>query len=298
MILTMMANRRQEVAMAELAQHTFDRVAPVYEQAAALEAEVADRLLERVDSVRQPPACIIDLGCGTGRDARRLKRRFPRAEVIALDCSMMMARAAAGQRRILRAPLAPPLRAVQADVGQLPLPDHCVDLIYSNLSLQWHTDLDALFAEWRRVLRPDGLLLFSTLGPATLLDLRQALQRDEDRVARFADLQTIGDRLLAAGFGQPVADSESIDLTYRTARRMVSELDQNGALALLAGEEEEADSILGDWEAARGPGPCRLTYEVIFGVAFGPRDGQPRKTPAGDVATFSVESLRNSAREQ
>ena len=149
-------------------RRSFDRAAATYDAAAVLHAEVRGNLLARLDLMALTPRVVLDAGAGTGHAARALKRRYPKARVIALDSSQRMLQAARRQQSWLR-----PFDRVCADAGHLPVADATVDLIISNLMLQW-CNPDQIFAEFRRVLAPHGLLCFTSLGPDTLRELRSA----------------------------------------------------------------------------------------------------------------------------
>jgi len=281
---------------------TFDRVAERYNLHAALEQEVSSRLLERLEFQRLVPQRIIDLGAGTGRSARALKRQFPRAEVIALDVSLAMCRKAQRQSGFFR-----PLRPVCADLAQLPLSGRCADLLFSNLAMQWRTDFAALAAGFRRVLKTGGLLLFSTLGPGSLQefrDMRELAGQNQSAISpvrSFPDMHDIGDALLAAGFAEPVVDSQIITTEYRDFARLLADLEWTGATSHFADWPQwtAATGLLATrYEQLRRQGSLPVTWEIVFGAAFGPPEGQPIKTSDGDVAAFSVESLRGSRRPE
>src|SRR3984957_6336118 len=140
-------------------RRAFDRAAKTYDAAAGLHAEVRENLLQRLQLVTLVPRVVLDAGAGTGLGSRALKRRYPKAQVVALDSSRQMLQVAGKQQSWLR-----PFERVCADAQALPLRDGSVDLIVSNLMLQW-CDPDAIFTEFRRVLRPGGLLSFSAFGP-------------------------------------------------------------------------------------------------------------------------------------
>jgi malonyl-CoA O-methyltransferase len=279
---------------------TFDRVAERYNLHAALEQEVSSRLLERLEFQRLVPQRIADLGAGTGHSARALKRQFPRAEVIALDVSLAMCRKAQQESGFFR-----PLRPVCADLAQLPLAGRCADLLFSNLAMQWRTDFAALAAGFRRVLKTGGLLVFSTLGPGSLQEfqrLRELAGQDQSAippVRSFPDMHDIGDALLAAGFAEPVVDSQIITTEYRDFARLLADLEWTGASSHFVDWPQwtaASDSLATRYEQMRRQGSLPVTWEIVFGAAFGPPEGQPIKTPDGDVAAFSVESLRGSRR--
>jgi len=142
----------------------FDRAAPTYDTAAVLHAEVRENLLQRLDWRALEPRAVMDAGAGTGHACAALRRRYPKSLVVALDFSPRMLQAAARQQTWLRG-----FSRVCGDAERLPLADGSIDLILSNLMLQW-CDPDRVFAEFRRVLAPNGLLTFTTLFHGTMVN--------------------------------------------------------------------------------------------------------------------------------
>ncbi len=275
----------------------FEQQAAHYEQHAALEREVADRLLERVSLQRRAPDRIIDLGCGTGYCAAALKRQFRKAEVVAVDFALPMCRLSARKSSFIR-----PLRVVCANVSSLPLANRTADLLVANLSLQWAADRAELFNGLRRVLRPGGLLLLSIPGTDSLKELKQASQSAgfPNAIADFPDMHDIGDALLAAGFREPVMDAELITLTYPSYEALMCESQAVGAAsyfrnfnAIQAKSADIKDSYPVDQRSAHWP----LSWEIVYGMAFGPEEGQPVRSEGVEIATFSVEALRGSRRK-
>ncbi len=280
----------------------FDRVAERYHQHAALEQEIGARLLERLAFQRLAPQRIIDLGSGPGRSTRALKQKFPKAEVIGLDTSWSMCQKLRRESGFFR-----PLRPVCADLAQLPFAERTADLLFSNLSLQWSVDFHALTAGFRRVLRTGGLLLFSSLGPGSLKEFRLMGEEVGQNspispppsflVRPFVDMHEIGDALLAAGFAEPVVDSEVITMEYQDYARLVLDLEWTGASTHFANWPQWSavdGPLAAEYEVFRRPGGLPVSWEIVFGAAFGPGEGQPIKTSEGDIAAFSVESLRGS----
>ena len=272
----------------------FERIAERYDHHAALEQEVCSRLLERTAFNRRTPAQVLDLGCGTGAGSAKLKQIFRKAQVTGLDTSMGML-----SRLRRRSGMLKPIRGVCGDMGSLPFATRCADMLFSNLATYWCPDPMAMFSEFRRVLRPDGMLLFSTLGPETLRELKAVWTGVDEQVElpEFPDLMEIGNALMAAGFREPVMDMEVITLSYPDLPSMLEELEATGNALLVRGWDRRlgAESALEQAYSAFGPdGKYPLSFEIIYGVAFGPQDGQPVKTPGGDIATFSVDALRSS----
>ena len=248
--------------------------------------------------MRIQPQRIIDLGCGTGRSSAALKSRYRKAQVIGIDISSAMLSLFQKRSGRLR-----PLRAVCADFSMLPLADHCAHLVFSNLAFQWDNKLLPLFAEIRRILAPGGMLLFSSLGPGSLNELGTAWQEVDDSASPtgFVDILEAGDALMAAGFREPVMDAERITLNYPDVDSMISELDATGSASLLLGNHqflEKRQALTAAYNRFAVDGRYPVSYEVVYGAAFSPEEGQPRKTPQGDVVTFSVDSLRKSYRKR
>lgn len=269
----------------------FEGLAGDYDRHAALEQEVCRRLLERCEHSRLQPLRILDLGCGSGSAAAALKRRFRKAQVIGVDLAPSML---AGLRR--RSSLLRPLRGVCGDVAALPFSRGSADLLFANLVNFWSPDPAALFDEYRRVLRPQGLLLFTTLGPATFRELREAWRAVDPAVTLpyFPDLLEVGDALMAAGFREPVMDTETITLRYPRFDALAEEMEATAASLLIRGWARWRTQQ-GCLEEAFAPllqdGRYPLSYEVVYGTAFGPPAGPPRRPAGGDVVTISVDNL-------
>ena len=273
-------------------RRSFGRAAPAYAAVAALQREVEARLLEQLHYLDdRVPARVLDLGSGPGRAAGALKKRWPMAEVVAVDAALPMLREVPKHTRFWR-----PVRRVCADVSRLPFADRSADVLFSNLCLQWVDDLPAALAEFRRVLRPDGLLLFSTFGPATLSELRDAyLQAGEvPPLSPFAQIQQVGDALLAAGFRDPVLDRDLFTLTYPDARALMHELRTLGAGDARVdrprglGGRARLQRVKDAYEPLRRDGVLPSTWETITAQAWGPADGAPIRGAGADLATFDA----------
>jgi malonyl-CoA O-methyltransferase len=275
-------------------RETYNRIAECYDRHAALEQEVCRRLLERCEFQRRTPQRILDLGCGTGIGCEALKRQFRRAQVIGLDVAPAMLARLRRRSTLLR-----PIRPVCGDIARLPVARASMDLLFSSMALHWLPDPSAFFDECRRVLRPDGMLLFATLGPSSLAELCEAWTEAgvASALTPLPDLMQVGDALMAAGFREPVMDMERITLQYPGLAAMTREFECTGTSRLMNGWAE--------WQARQQPleqalasrlveGRIPAVFEVVYGTAFGPPEGQPRRTTDGDIATFSVDSLLKS----
>ena len=212
----------------------FDRASASYDAAAALQERVRNELLERLAELQVTPAAILDLGAGTGHASRALKRAHPRAIVVAADIAPGMLARAKAQSRWLRR-----FERVRADAYSLPFRDASFDLVYSSLMLQWCDDLDTAFGEIARVLKPGGLLLFSTFGPGTLAELREAWGGERsttgNHVNHFFDPHALGSALMHAGLSEPVLDVDRIVMRYPDALALMRELKAIGAHNVTAG---------------------------------------------------------------
>jgi malonyl-CoA O-methyltransferase len=255
------------------ARRSFDRASGTYDAAAVLQSEVRDSLLRRLELTDLKPRVVIDLGAGTGHAARALKRRYPAAEVIAIDWSLGMLHAAGRHQAWFR-----PVRRVCADAERLPLAEGSVDLLLSNFMLPW-TDPDSVFAECRRILAPRGFLSFTTLGPDTLKELRTAWRESgaaEPRVLQFIDMHDIGDALIRSGFVAPVLDVERYTLEYTDVRHLAADLRAVGARNAAAGRPKGLTApgtfaaMQAAYEQFRREDRLPATYEVVFGQAWAP----------------------------
>ena len=264
-----------------------------------IQREIAQRMLERLQLVRLAPTQVLDAGCGSGADLSVLHKQYPQAQIIGVDASpafLQQARASqqAAQAFVQRLLAALGARAgsdqfdlLCADFSNLPLAAQSTDLVWSNLALHWHPEPDLVFSEWLRVLRVNGLLMFSCFGPDSLKEIRQAFEGADQtpHTLPFVDMHDFGDMLVKAGFATPVMDMETLTLTYTSVRQLLDEVRALGGNPLqtrrrgLMGRQawQRACEYL---ERSRGPdGRIALTLEIIYGHAFRP---EPRRTRAGE----------------
>ena len=262
-----------------------------------LRREIAGRMHERLSLVKIVPQRVLDAGCGTGPDLATLQKAYPAAQILGLDASSAMlleAKAPAPALRSLNQMLSRlmPAKAgvdlLCGDFGALPFGPNSLDLVWSNLALHWHPQPDRVFAEWRRVLRVDGLLMFSNFGPDTFKELRAAFaELDESpHTLPFVDMHDFGDQLVEAGFSTPVMDAERITVTYGTVEALLADVRAIGGNPLAtrrrgligrAAWRRMVDAL----EAQRGAdGKIGLSFEVIYGHAFRP---VPKTTAAGEA---------------
>lgn len=220
----------------------FDNVlANHYAEYAVLPHRVGQELLDRLELVAMQPKVIVDVGCGTGELTALLQKRYPMAVIHALDtvtAFLEYAKKTHGQT----------IHWEKASAEQLPFAANSVDLVYANLVLPWCQDIKRVFHEWQRVLRPEGLLVFTTLGPDTLSELSAEISP----IPHFFDMHDVGDALIQAEFSDPIMDVETFTLSYRDPKTLLQEL-----------------HILGMIESSNAAIPeLSVTFEVVFGHAW------------------------------
>ena len=279
-------NERPDIELAAAAfrldrpgiRSSFDRASAGYEAAAQLQRGVADELMDRLQTFKFEPRVVLDLGAGTGRATRELKRRYPRALVVALDMSPGMLREARRHQRLFRH-----FQRVCGDAMRLPFADASVDVVFSSLMLQWCDPLDAAFLEIRRVLKPDGFFAFSTFGPDTLKELRTAWREADGytdsaghiHVNHFTDMHDVGEALVRTGLTEPVLDVDRLQLTYPDTLALMHDLKSIGAHNVTAGRprgltgKARLKRMQAAYEAFRREGRLPASYEVIYGAAWG-----------------------------
>jgi malonyl-CoA O-methyltransferase len=267
----------------------FDRASSSYDAAAALQERVRNELLDRLEELKVQPRAVLDLGAGTGHATRALKRRYPQSLTVAVDIAPGMLERAREQSRWLRR-----FERVRADGYSLPFRDDSFELVFSSLMLQWCDDLDAVFAEISRVLAPGGLLLFSTFGPGTLAELRDAWAASDagtghptNHVNHFFDPHALGSALMHAGFAEPVLDVDRIVMQYPDTFALMRELKAIGAHNVTQGRARgltgraRLAAMSRAYEAQRRDGLLPATYEVIHATSWGGQrrheDGLPRE---------------------
>lgn len=280
-------------------RRAFSRAAGSYSAAAGLQRETESRLFESLEYLGgQEPADILDLGSGPGTGAVELRRRWPKARVVAMDLSLPMLRQVAPRRGWN--PLQRPIDRICADARALPLADGSVDLVFSNLCLQWVEDLDAAFAGLRRILRPGGLLLCSTFGPSTLEELRAAFAEADEaaHVSPFPGIAAFGDALMRAGFRDPVLDREVEVHRHVDMAGLMRGLRELGATNALAarrraltgrGRFAAAQAAYEQWRGEDGRLPA--TWETITAMAWAPEHGQPIREGGAEVARFPATGI-------
>jgi len=248
-------------------RESFDRAAPRYDEIAELQRTVGDRLLAHLDPVRLQPDTVLDMGAGTGYCLPFLETRYPEARIVALDLAEVMLKEARMKNRLSEDGL-----FICGDAEELPLRDNSVDLVFSNVTVQWCNDLASASHEFARVLRPGGLVVFSTFGPDTLWELRDSWGQVDanSHVNSFVDMRDIGDMLMRTGFTGVVMDREEVISTYESVRILMRDLKTLGAHNATSSRprgltgKRHLQSMLDAYEGHRKDGRIPATYEVIY----------------------------------
>ena len=250
----------------------FDRAADNFENFDFVHSVTRDGLLARLEPMVVDAKTVVDLGCATGAACRPLAKRFRGAQVVALDLSANMLQQASSKQSWFSK-----VSLLHADANAIPLADQSVDVVFSNQLLPWVDDAAAVFSEVSRVLRENGLFLFSGLGPDSFSMLRRAWQSSDagPHVHLFPDMHDLGDAAIRAGLRDPVLDVDRLSVTYPDAAGLFRDLTGSGARNCLA---DRALSLTGkDRFAAmtsalhdgRQDGLIELNLELIYGHCWG-----------------------------
>lgn len=283
-----------------LVRLSFEKAANGYDEAAVLQREIGQRLLDRLDYIRFQPRRILDLGAGTGDCSFQLAERYNKSEMLIVDFATAMLQQAK-QKRSWKQRLSSRYKFITGDANHLPLSDNSVDMVFSNLALQWCADLEQVFKEIRRVLKPNGMLLFSTFGPDTLKELKSCWQQVDDykHINDFIDLHVVGDAMVKSGFADPVMDMEMITVTYPDVKSIMRDLKQIGAHNVnetrargLTGKQT-ISKLIEAYETYRTDAVLPVTHEVIYGHAWVPENKNEVSGQCG-VQQVSLDDLQKT----
>jgi len=244
-----------------------------YYDAAILQHEVANRLLERLDIMKIDPSLIVDCGAKDGYSSIKLAKRYPRATILSLDSIHFLSSE--------QVTLPSNIHIKSADLPLLPCEDHSIDLLFSNLLLHSMNDIAVCFREFFRVLKPNGALLFTLLGPDSLKELRDsfAVSQSYHHVHDFIDMHHIGDLLLAGCFADPVMDMEYLTLTYASVKQLCRDLRLTGNTNARSDRsrglmgKNRWQEMMAQYESFRDDSNVvPATFEIIYGHAWAPQE--------------------------
>jgi malonyl-CoA O-methyltransferase len=250
----------------------FDSAARGFDDADFVHGVTRDGLFARLQPLVIDASIVVDLGCATGSATQRLAKRFRGAKVVAVDLSQkMLEQCRSKQRWFSKASV------IQADASALPFADQSIDIVFANLLLPWASEPVVVAEEVCRVLRKDGLFVFATLGPDSLIELRNAWAGIDahHHVNRFIDMHDVGDSLVRAGLRDPVLDVDRLTVTYDDANAIFRDLTAAGARNALQGRN---GSLLGkgrfealreNIESSGSGGKISLSLELVYGHCWG-----------------------------
>ncbi len=274
-------------------QVAFDRAAKHYDEYAIVQQEIGERLFERLQFIRLNPETILDLGAGTGFLLPKLRAAFPQSAITAIDVSKESLKQAAKNHPTIDCDF------VQADANHLPFPDNSFDLVISNVMLPWSHDMMATFASALRVLKKNGLLIFTTVVLDTLKELRRAFATvdAQDHVNAFYDMHEIGDAMVQVGLADPVVDMEYLTVTYKNLSRLFEDLKKTGShvfpIRPSSGfyPRQKWQAMCEAYEQFKTPeGVYPATVEIIYGHAFKPQRAVQRADASGAIA-ISIDEI-------
>lgn len=276
---------------------TFNKHAQQYEQAAKIQHEIGERLFERLQYLKIKPRYILDLGCGPGHFSQRLKKHYPHAHIVGFDLAhAMLKQAKKKQGWLSKWPL------VTGDMTSMPFATGIFDLVFANQVIHWSPSLPGVISELNRVMSSGGCLMFSTLGPDTFCELRQAWSKIDNyaHTNDFIDMHDVGDVLLSERFLDPVMDMELLTAHYSTLKQLLQALKAQGVRNInskrnpgLTGKQswrvfEQNFSV---FHTEQGKLP--LTYEVVYGHAW---KGEQRRIGKGTETLIPITQLQRPSK--
>lgn len=291
----------QTILDPEAVKKNFNRAASTFQNTDHLHNDIANQLLSRLEYIKIQPQIILDAGSRLGSASRQLKKHYPKSDVIALDPSPSFLHAMPKPWWHFKTP-----KAVCGEITQLPLSNQSVDFIFSNLFLHWVNDIEHCFREFKRILKPNGLLLFSLFGLDTLKELRQSFAHVDTfpHVHPFVDMHDIGDALIRSRFADPVMDMECITLNYAKVESLLQNLKLSGSSNAYFNRSRGLMSrrrwqqMIAHYETQRKNQNLPATFEIIYGLAW-----MPDKTPLyqnndlGEI-TIPIDRLRKTYKSE
>ncbi len=269
------------------------RAERTYADYAIIQREITTRVLSRLQYIKHTPQRILDLSLHTCDSEVLLRKAFARASYINTAPILTSLQAA---KRLFRKP-----KSVCTPLDRLPFSDNSVDFVFMSLRLMWTQDWPLLLRECYRVLQPQGMLLFTTLGPDTLQELRAAFAAVDDRshVHSFVDMHDIGDALVHSGFENPVMDSERVQMHYASLSQLTTDLKKTGANNSLASRSRSLMTPR-QWQRVQEHYPklataelC-ATFEFVYGHAWVGEHKRYAVDPATQDILIPVSQLRSS----
>ena len=200
-----------------------------------------------------------------------------------------------------------PGATIVSDSETLLLETGAHDPIVHCMSLHWANDPVGQLIQCRRAMQPDGFFLAALFGGQTLQELRAVLAESETeisgglspRVAPMAEIRDLGGLMQRAGFALPVADSQTLNVTYADVFGLMRDLRAMGETNALAGRlrkptrravfQDAAQRYASGFPAEQGR--IAATFELIFLAGWAPDDSQPQPLRPGSATARLADVL-------
>jgi len=267
----------------------FELAADNFDDFDFVHAVTRDGLFARLEPMTIAAKVVVDLGCATGTTSKLLGKRFRGARIVGIDQSPAMLRQASAKKSWFAKH-----SFIEADAANTSLDDHSVDVVFSNQLLPWIDDVPAVFTEVNRILRKDGLFLFTSLGPDSFSELRQAWQAtdQEPHVHHFADMHNIGDAAVRAGLGDPVLDVDRLKVRYSDPAAVFRDLSGSGGRNCLTDRRRSLTGkrrfagLTEALQSAAVDGQIEFDLELVYGHCWG-----SGKQPGTDGVRISLNEI-------
>ena len=241
-----------------------------------MQNEVSKRMIERLKLMKFKPKTILDLGSGTGYLSNILKQMFPDAKITCLDISLDMLLECSKKNT--------KFNLVVADAENMPFNNEVFDLVISSFTLHWCEEIEKIFSDIHRYLKNNGVFMFTTVGPNTLIELNNAYANidGEQHVNSFTDMHVYGDSLLKCGFYDPVMDVENLIIEYSSFANILKSLRKTGANTVIGQKasympKESYKKLANSYKKNKGNGRFPVSYEMIYGVSWKNIKDNPNK---------------------
>ena len=246
---------------------SFDNKSSSYDKYSVVQQEVANRLMDRIKYLKCNPSNILDIGSGTGYLTKNLQSYFPKANIFCLDISEKMSIQCKSKN--------PKSHIICGDAELLPLKPSSIDLVISSFTFQWCKDLERIFSDVKRLLTDNGIFIFSTVGPDTLIELKNIFKNidNEQHVNNFLDMHIFGDLLLALNFFDPVMDVERLTIKYKSFGGLLKALRCTGSNIVISDDKQPSEvktisKMKQVYKEIAKNDFFSVTYEVIYAIAW------------------------------
>ena len=246
---------------------SFDAKSSSYDEYSFVQKEVSERMIKRLKFLKSKPLNILDIGCGTGYLSNLISRHLPNSNIVCMDFSYEMV-SQCKNKNIKLEPLV-------ADAEYMPFKTSTFDLVISSFTLHWCQQIDKIFSDIFRILKNNGNFMFTTVGPDTLKELRDAykLIDNYEHINTFDDMHTYGDILLSSGFHDPVMDVERLIIEYKNFNEVLQSLRKTGASTVIYNKskftaKKSLKNLERYYKKNNKNGLFPVTYEMIYGVAW------------------------------